>query len=289
MYLYATIQDIDDQSFNSNTYSTATADTRRVVDYLRRVTKRVEKITGYRFVPETKTYYINERGLYDRRMFTQLELHDRPIVSIDSIVSGSTTVTSTEYRLYPYNTTPAFKIERLNDTYWTQELTDSDDRIAITGTFVYRQDYDRDGWVSSGDSVQDVGGINASVTTVTVTDADGSDENGLTRFSVGNVIRIDSEYMVILSIDTGANTLTVKRGELGTTAAAHDNATVIDVWSVEPDIVRACQLIVAYNINNTGNFTQATIDGTFITTSLEIPDEAKELLYEYSNWKVRRL
>ena len=44
-------------------------------------------------------------------------------------------------------------------------------------------------------------------------------------FNYGDIIRIDSEKMLITNISS--NTLTVKRGFLGTTTATHDTATDI--------------------------------------------------------------
>lgn len=63
------------------------------------------------------------------------------------------------------------------------------------------------------------GGINNSVTAVVVDDS--------SKFRVGDVIQIDSEYMWISANVVGTNTLTVSRGYGGTTAASHsDNAVV---------------------------------------------------------------
>lgn len=47
------------------------------------------------------------------------------------------------------------------------------------------------------------------------------------RFSVGSYIQIDDEVMLITDIDTDANTLTVARGQLGTSATAHSAGATI--------------------------------------------------------------
>lgn len=53
------------------------------------------------------------------------------------------------------------------------------------------------------------------------------------RFAVGDVIRIDDEYMSITAIDTSTEVLTVVRGALSSTAATHlDQAEVVGVGTV---------------------------------------------------------
>jgi hypothetical protein len=69
------------------------------------------------------------------------------------------------------------------------------------------------------------------------TDVDVSDG---TAFAAGQIIRIDSEDMPIDSIAT--NTLTVRRGQNGTTAATHDNGAAITILTAPEDIKEACLL-----------------------------------------------
>lgn len=71
-------------------------------------------------------------------------------------------------------------------------------------------------YVALADELID-GGINSSVTTVTVDDGD--------YFKVGDLIRIANEIMEVTAIST--NDLTVKRGLFGSTAATHSDDTAI--------------------------------------------------------------
>lgn len=47
------------------------------------------------------------------------------------------------------------------------------------------------------------------------------------KFAVGDAVRIDDEVMLITDLDTTAETITVSRGYIGTSAASHNNSSVI--------------------------------------------------------------
>lgn len=79
------------------------------------------------------------------------------------------------------------------------------------------------------------GGVNSSTTTMPVDDG--------TEFEVGWTIKIDDEQMWIRSIDN--NDLTVTRAVNGTTAAAHDDNDVIDVYTY-PIISECCLIQVVH-------------------------------------------
>ena len=67
--------------------------------------------------------------------------------------------------------------------------------------------------------------------TINVTDADGTDiDQQSPRFQVGHLLRIESEYLRVLALDTATNQLTVQRGVNGTTAASHAQSTQIDTF-----------------------------------------------------------
>lgn len=85
----------------------------------------------------------------------------------------------------------------------------------------------------------------ASTTTLTVADADGIDETGATpRFQVGQLIRLGSEFCQVMAVGAVGNTLTVRRGLLGTTAVIHALATAVEVWRPD-ELARQATLIQA--------------------------------------------
>ena len=74
-----------------------------------------------------------------------------------------------------------------------------------------------------------VSGVTASDDALTVGNAGGSDSWGDTpRFAVGDLLRIDDELLRVTAVTD--NTLTVRRAENGTTAAAHDAAAPVYVY-----------------------------------------------------------
>lgn len=85
----------------------------------------------------------------------------------------------------------------------------------------------------------------ASATTLSVADADGIDETGATpRFQVGQLIRLESEFCQVAAASAVGNTLTVRRGQLGTTAAIHVQTTGVEVWRPD-ELARQATLIQA--------------------------------------------
>jgi hypothetical protein len=105
--------------------------------------------------------------------------------------------------------------------------------VKVVGVLGWHADYAA-AWELSGDSVQDGSGISASATTVTVADADGVDARGETpRFSVGDLLRAESEYLTVAGVNTTTNALTVNRAAAGSTAASHAKNTLL--YKFRPD------------------------------------------------------
>lgn len=122
--------------------------------------------------------------------------------------------------------TPAALFLQPNMIDWTRKirLTDSPFlEIIGRGTAMSTPAVKREWGVSYPDAVSDQlnGAISStSATTITVDDA--------SKFMVGQVITIESEDLLVGSVDETANTLGVTRGYAGTTAATHvDNMSII--------------------------------------------------------------
>ena len=159
-------------------------------------------------------------------------------------------------------------------------------KVRVTGRWGYRTRYADDAWQLSGDSVQDAGGIDVSVTTVTVADADGADWRQLTpRFSPGQLIRIEDEYLRIDAVDTATNELTVRRGVNGTTAAAHANGTAIDTYTPDDRIVRgvARQAGLMYARRGAYDISQSDAMGGQTIYPQDLLAGLRGVLQEYAN------
>lgn len=157
---------------------------------------------------------------------------------------------------------------------------------SVTGIWGYHDSWS-DAWQDSGDSVQDDPQISAAATTITVNNADGDDINGLPwRFQKQQLIRIESEYLWITDIDRTANTLTVRRGMNGSTAAVHLKDVQIDVFVPMHDVRYAMQALVTFlyqrkdSIGTAEDRPIATMDGRLVLPST-LPEEVRGILKGY--------
>lgn len=204
------------------------------------------------FVPYVETRKYSSRGehiKYDLSLML-----DADLLEIHTLTNGSTTYTAGDYYLVPTNSYPKRFIELAWDgNYAWSNSAAIQEAVSVTGVWGYHPDW-LNAWGESGDSIQDVGGISASVTTITVADADGLDDRGLPRFSVGDWLRLGTgataEYLYVTAVNTAANTLTVKRGQRGTTAALRAKDVEIDVYRQTPDIQLAADKLVLWAYQN---------------------------------------
>ena len=105
--------------------------------------------------------------------------------------------------------------------------------LSVEGVWGYHPDWSN-AWSDSGDSVQDAS-LSASATSITITNADAG---ASPRFQIGQLIRIEEEYLHITAIDTASNILTVERGVNGTSAASHASTTPIEIYQMPADVAQ---------------------------------------------------
>jgi hypothetical protein len=107
--------------------------------------------------------------------------------------------------------------------------------LSVTGVWGWHDEY-TSAWKPSSDSIPG-GGITSSATSFTVSSVSGSDGWGLSpRFSPGQLIIVDSEYMHVIVADSATNTLTVVRGANGSSATTHSAGTAISIYTPPADI-----------------------------------------------------
>lgn len=199
------------------------------------------------FYPRTETRY------YDMPRRADCLRLDDDLLAVSSFTTQNDgeTVTDDEYYLMcggSYNFTPYDRIVMISsgtrpNLLWSATPQKSQ---KVVGTWGYHEDWSN-AWVDSQDTVQDAGGINASVTTVTVSNVDGVDLNGIRpRFKVQQTIKIGTEYMFVSEKSTANNKLTVQRGVNGTTAAAHDNGTAIYVYRPMDEVQQAIKTLAKW-------------------------------------------
>lgn len=203
---------------------------------------------GRVFYPRSETRYYDHPDCDD----TWLRLDD-DLLSVTTFTTNntSTSISASDYYLMcgrTYNLTPYDRIVLKSDGSQPNLLYSGTPQKAnaITGIWGYHEDW-ANAWRDSGDTVQDTGGINASVTTVTVSNVDGADIYSLSpRFKAQGLIKIESEYLYVTSTSKSGNTLTVRRGVNGTTAATHDKSTAIYTYAPQEDIVQAATRLAGW-------------------------------------------
>lgn len=243
------------------------------------------------FAPRVDTRYYDAYGIHIND-FERLLFLDYPLLSPTMVtISNNELTLNTQYVPEPRNNTPIASLRRKAASFgwaagWGVPSIEWQDAIQVTGVWGFRTRYAMEGWLASLDSIQNVGGINASATSITVTDADGANGNGITpRFSPGALLLIETEYLLVTAVNTTSNVLTVRRGMNGSTAASHAQSTAINLWQAEDAIVRATLRWVDLLYARRGAFDKTTFDGMSTTEFPEdMPGDVSAILRSIPLW-----
>jgi hypothetical protein len=214
---------------------------------------------------EARTFdYCDPRMLY----------FDDDLLEVVSITNGdATAVTLTDLYYEPRRRYPKYGIgfEIGASDVWTYSTT-PENAISITAAWGYHDDWGN-AWVNSLDEVEDAGGINASITTISVSNVDGANLNtDSPRFSAGMLIKIESEWCeVTAATNAVTDTLTVKRGARGSTAAIHAKDTPIYTFAPARNVVAAIMIYCHWRYNQKNNRGSAGFN-------VEVPQDITDLL-----------
>lgn len=249
---------------NTNANITA-ANKADLLRYIRMVSRRIDNDFAARrplFLPYTEARkFLVESDRINTTLGT-FRL-GQPLLTLSGVTIGTTALTvNTSVYAYPdADMSPVYDV-RIADGYGTwYGYCNSDGApvfVTATGVWGLHRDY-ANAWLKVDDLAAD---INASATSLTVADADGTDDYGnAPRLSEGQIIRLDSECMIVLTVNTGTNTLTVQRGALGTTAAAHTTGADVEVFQVEEPIRHVVARQAAFIWARQGAYTTVQSDG----------------------------
>jgi hypothetical protein len=289
---YVTLTQLKRQ-WDSENANNATLSNPVMMEYARTATSKVERITGNEFMPRIETLYFDAKNSEDSGWHIDTKRNTMsvpPILELTTTVLGDGTslTTDTDVRLSPRGSEPAFELAIYypSTALWTDYTDDPIDAIAITGVWGWRDRHSVEGWQLSGDAVK-TDALTTSSTTVKITDANGTNWIGDTpRFDLGQLIKIDDEYMAVVSTDTSTNELTVIRAIRGSTAATHEIGAAISVFVPQPEIIRATQLIAFFDYARRGNIKQVTFDGVTTVEGIEVPKEVVEILGAFTFIKI---
>lgn len=198
------------------------------------------------FYPEYATYKWDYLQAHDALLL------DRDLLEVSTLTTrnGAVTITSSNYFLMNglSSTRSPYSVIALNrdQACWEYDATRRQAH-AITGVWGYHDDWNN-AWGNSGDSVQD-NPLLASATSLTVSDADSTDERGFApRFQIGQLVRfgtsLTAEYARITNVVE--NALTIQRGVNGSTAAEQVNDTEVYIYRPQYDIFMATLAIAVH-------------------------------------------
>lgn len=230
------------QSTPGSTPSTELSQFENMYDYLADVISEVSDYIatecGMTFVPyrEDKTMYfqdIRDDRLYDR--VTRLLWLPDTVMSLLSVTWDDTLLAVTDYRLYPTDEYAGWGLKFGNDASiaWNGE---DNTGVEISAWW---------GWHLNGSAaystVETVTLANDTVTTIDVADA--------TVYEIYGFYRCENELMKVIAKTVNANptpdTVTVLRGQNGTTAAAH-SAKALQRYNVVPGVRHVATRMSAY-------------------------------------------
>lgn len=189
---------------------------------------------------------------------------DWPILAITAAVIGTTTlVIGTNTELWPTVTSPYYYLHNMTGRLWYDYCTNyyRPLTLKITGTWGYHRD-----WANAFLDVTTLSADIASttVTSISVTSASGMDAYGRDPWiSPGALLQIDSEWLEVSRVTS--NTLTVRRGVNGSTAATHDNGRTVSVYQVEDNLRDAVARQAAFMMARRGAYEQVTVSQLTMT------------------------
>jgi hypothetical protein len=221
----------------------------RMLDTIRAATADIEHYKQRHYDPRIQTRRLEIPrtagslfGVFDSSLAVgspkepTLRLADDLLEVIELKNGDGSVIPTGSYELLPAGSSPSFGVRLIGESWCGGE----DDRIELTGVWGTHEAYES-AWMDSLDTIQDIGGISASATVMTVGDADGAaGDLQSPRFQVGQLIRMDSEYCLALGVDTSHNQVSLARHQNGSTAATHAAGTSIQIWRPQANVVTAC-------------------------------------------------
>jgi hypothetical protein len=211
-----------------------TDDDKRLRQYINEASRLIDGHFERKFYPLQQTRYYNYQKAYSL-------LVDGDLLAVSALSAGGTAISPSDYWLYPLNTYPKWQIQidKSKSTIFNYSGTHQR-AVSVTGTWGWHNDWDY-AWADSLDTVQD-NPLSDSATTITVSEIEGDDVDGYSpRFSPGQLLEIEDEYVAVTGASQSAETLTVRRGVNGTTAASHAQNTTISVYRPPGVVVLAAK------------------------------------------------
>lgn len=178
----------------------------------------------------------------------QLVMHNEDLLEVTSITNYDNEVLDpSTYVLKPYHTSVKHTIELLPSGGKSFGFTtDWQQAILVTGWWGYHEFWSR-AWMATG-LVVPAGDMNATDTETTLIIADTEVKNafGRQRLEEGQLVKVDSEVMLVGSIDEITDAVVFLRAQQGTTIATHSSGTPILGFVQTPAIEKLLTRLVTW-------------------------------------------
>ena len=273
-----------------------TKDDGRLLEFIEMSSRLIEayKVRSYEPQVETRKYDLpgSRRGAalgtYDAfyalpQMVLPLRL-DEGLLECSELLNGDfDEIVSGDYVLEPANKFPKTRIRlrMASGVAWLPDLDGYVEQvIEVTGIWGNHDRYGQ-AWVDALDTVRD-NPLTAGDTSISVVNADGLAGDGRAmRFQAGNLVRMGSEFALVLSVDVLTNTLEVARGVNGSTAAQQAQGTKIEIWRTQSTIAQACLRLVKwrYGQKDADDFDKSYVMGSgVVTVPARLPADVVQVL-----------
>lgn len=232
------------------------------------------------FVPYVATHTYDAIG--DHVGPYHLDLNE-DLLELTALTNGdSTAISLSALVLKPSNVFPKWRIQlKQNQNVIFTYAGDWEDAISVQGIHGFHEDYAN----AYGDTLENVpvGNLSSSATSFTAVDVDAADDSGRQRFEIGQYLKIESEVVKVINLDTATNLVTIRRAQLGTTAAAH--AAGVDILSYRqmPDIEKQCERLAIwlYQHRDVSGGTVQLLDGSIVLRD----DTLKDIFAKLDTYK----
>jgi len=283
MTLYCTLDECKQQMEAQDS-----TDDAKLITQIRQVSRRIDRM----FMPNRRAPlfapYIETRNQFQFAgsaidSYAGTFYLGQPLLAVTGVGIGSEVLTvGTTVQLYQGDTSPYLSLQLLNRCCggWYQYVRcagcEALPFLSVTGTWGYNVDW-TNAWINTLQTILNVGGINASATSITVTDPEAANDLGEAPcLSIGNLLQIESEWLEVTAVNTTTNVITVRRGVNGSTAAAHAQGTAIYTYAVDEQIKRATIRQAAFQYARFGVYDSAK------TTGGANAEFAPDVLYEFN-------
>lgn len=247
---------LDQFRARQNLAAADTTDDTRMLTKLRAASAQIDRYLGRSFAPTVAT------RKFDYRSVRTLLFRTGDLLELTTLTNGDGSVIDPNAAILLGGIGgPYYGIELDVTKAFFLYLTTRTRAISVTGVWGWHDDY-LNAWRASGDALTSFG-ISAASTSITVANAAGADGwNNSPRFQVGQLLRVETEYMHLVGVNTGTNTLTVVRGANGSTPAAHAVSTPIFVYAPPVDVTEIALRWAAWlmRLEDTGDFGGGTAE-----------------------------